>query len=347
MAFGFVNILIPLIYFGKLRPRPLQALAACAVTLGLLGGVILGGISLRPILVTEVGNPRVSFTLDPTVVQGVNVTLQHEAPAGDHANPPGRAVTLSTIQSSGVLRVGYNPNVIPFSYWNDRGELVGFDISYAYELARDLNVGLELVPFDWQRLSQDLVDHRFDIAMAGIYVTDDRLEALTVSKSYHQSPIALIVRSERARDFLSRPTILAMPNLRLVVFDDPVLVPLLGRLFPSASIQVVHDYGVLPDMTDKFDAAIWTLQQASAWAASHPGFTAVAPAGMGSPLLFAYLLPPGADSFRQFLDQWLELHASNGFREAQVDYWIDGKPRAGEHRPRWNLFDAVLAETAR
>ena len=183
--------------------------------------------------------------------------------------------------------------------------------------------------------------------MAGIYVTDDRLEALTVSNSYHQSP-SRPDRALRAGTRFPQPSaILAMPNLRLVVFDDPVLMPLLRHLFPAASIQVVRDYGVLPDIADKFDAAIWTLQQASAWAASHPGFTAVAPAGMGSPLLFAYLLPPGADSFRQFLDQWLELHATNGFRGAQVNYWIEGEPRAGEHGPRWNFFDAVLAETTR
>ncbi len=66
---------------------------------------------------------------------------------------------------------------------------------------------------------------------------------------------------------------------------------------------------------------------------------------MGSPLLFAYLLPPGADSFRQFLDQWLDLQETNGFRAAQADYWIDGKPRAGEHLPRWNLFDALSTTT--
>jgi len=122
-------------------------------------------------------------------------------------------------------------------------------------------------------------------------------------------------------------------------------LPLVRYLFPAASIQVVGDYGVLPGIADKFDAAIWTLQQASAWAASHPGFTAVEPTGMGSPLLFAYLLPPGAESFRRFLDQWLELHDTNGFRAAEVNYWIKGEPRAGEHRPRWNVFDALLAGT--
>ena len=61
---------------------------------------------------------------------------------------------------------------------------------------------------------------------------------------------------------------------------------------------------------------------------------------MGSPILIAYLLPPGADSFRQYLDQWLELKANDGFRQAALDYWIRGRPRA-EKKPRWNLLDAL------
>jgi ABC-type amino acid transport substrate-binding protein len=240
-----------------------------------------------------------------------------------------------------VLRVGYNPNVMPFSYRNDRGDLVGYDIAFAYRLARDLNVALELIPFDWQGLSRDLVRQRFDLAMAGTYITDERLMTLTVSHSYYQSPIALIVRSDRAPEFLQRDAIAARPNLRLAVFDDPVLVPMVQRLFLGASIEVVPDYSVLPAMKDRIDGAIWTLEQAGAWAAAHPGFTAVAPAGMGSPILFAYLLPPNSSTFRQYFDQWLELKTSDGFRAAQLDYWIKGKRRA-QRRPRWNLLDALL-----
>ena len=232
--------------------------------------------------------------------------------------------------------------VIPFSYWNDRRDLVGFDISYAYRLASDLNVSLDLIPFHWQELSDDLIRGRFDLAMAGIYITDDRLKTLTVSHSYYQSPIALIVPAARATEFLTRSAILAMPKLRLAVFDDPVLVPMLRRLFPNAEIEIVPDYSVLPAIAEQIDGAIWTLEQASAWAAAHPGFTAVQPAGTGSPILLAYLMPPGADSLRQYLDQWLELKAIDGFRATQIDYWIDGKPRA-QRRPRWNLLDALFA----
>jgi proton glutamate symport protein len=257
---------------------------------------------LRPVLLPPPTDALLPLTLDPALAQAVSVTVEQTAvpSAGDSREP-----SLLAIQRSGVLRVGYNPFVIPFSYWNDRHDLVGFDISYAYRLAADLNVRLELVPFSWPELADDLIARRFDLAMAGIYVTDQRLKTLTVTHSYYQSPVALIVPSARATQFLDRGAILAMPELRLAVFDDPVLVPMLKRLFPNTAIEVVPDYSVLPRIADRIDGAIWTLEQAKAWAAAHPGFTAVQSAGTGSPILLAYLLPPGAGDFRQYIDQWL------------------------------------------
>jgi Na+/H+-dicarboxylate symporter/ABC-type amino acid transport substrate-binding protein len=341
MGFAFATILVPLVYFRKLRPRPLKALATLAASAALFGSVMLICVTLNPFLSPAAGNPLLSLTLDRRLVQGVKVTLRDATQGDDASIPVGRTPSLLAIQNSGVLRVGYNPDVMPFSYRNDRGELVGYDIAFAYQLARDLDVALELIPFDWQGLSRDLIRQRFDLAMAGTYISDERLQTLTVSHSYYQSPVALIVRSDRASDFLERDAIIGRPNLRLAVFDDPVLVPMVRRLFPGASIEVVPDYRVLPAMKDRIDGAIWTLEQAGAWAAAHPGFTAVAPTDIGSPILFAYLLPPDTSSFRQYLDQWLELKISDGFRAAQLDYWIKGKRRA-ERPARWNLLDVLL-----
>ena len=325
MGFGFATTLVPLVYFGKLQLRKTRLAGVVAASVGLFATVAWGGTLLRPFLLPVSSNALLPLTLDPTLVRTASVTLERdfrpESPTTADRDP-----TLLGIQKSGVLRVGYNPYVIPFSYWNDHRDLVGFDISYAYRLASDLNVRLELIPFHWRDLSDHLTRKRFDLAMAGIYVTDERLKTLTVSHSYYQSPVALIVSAGRAAEFLDRSAILEMPKLRLAVFDDPVLVPMLQRLFPNAEIQIVPDYSVLPSIADQIDGAIWTLEQASAWAAAHPGYTAVQPAGTGSPILLAYLMPPGAESLRQYIDQWLELKTADDFRAIQIDYWIKASP---------------------
>src|SRR6185437_1057248 len=111
-------------------------------------------------------------TIAPELREGLAVTELAAAPpaAADPAPPE-----VAAIQRAGVLRVGYNDAVPPFSYRNAAGDLVGYDISFAYRLARDLAVRLEFVPFTWDGLAGDLAARRFDIAMSGIYITDQRL----------------------------------------------------------------------------------------------------------------------------------------------------------------------------
>jgi proton glutamate symport protein len=71
-------------------------------------------------------------------------------------------------------------------------------------------------------------------------------------------------------------------------------VQMLRFLLPNAQAEIVPNYDHPPPITDQIDGAFWTLQQADAWAEVHPGFTAVAPTGMGGPTLFVYLMPPGS-----------------------------------------------------
>ncbi len=65
--------------------------------------------------------------------------------------PPTSLPPLETIQARSVLRVGYLPDALPFAFVNQRGELVGFDIELAHDLARELGVSLAFVPVDPRR----------------------------------------------------------------------------------------------------------------------------------------------------------------------------------------------------
>jgi hypothetical protein len=145
---------------------------------------------------------------------------------------------------------------------------------------------------------------------------------------------------ERAGDFASRAEILERKALKIGVFDDPVLIPRLKRTFPNAEIVVVPGYGQLPDFS-KIDAAIWTLVQAESLAAAHPALIAVVPKDAGNPYLLAYLMPPGADEFENFVSYWLHLKRADGFEDSQRAYWIDRLP-SKDQAPRWSILRNVL-----
>ena len=75
---------------------------------------------------------------------------------------------LSRILDRGVIRIGYNPDELPFTFPNRSGQLIGFDVDMANHLARDLQVTIEWVPFSAGTLEQQLRDDHFDVAMSGV-----------------------------------------------------------------------------------------------------------------------------------------------------------------------------------
>jgi len=339
MAFGFISITVPLVYYHVVQWKVRRLVGGLGVSVVLIVAVVLASRSAdRWLFPPETGAAVLARQLSPDLADGTKVEVKK--PTASPLDPIAGPATLDGIRERGVLRVGYGYDVVPFSYFNATGDLVGFDVSYAYRLANDLHVDLEFVPVVWKDLSEDLTRHAYDIVMAGAYVTDERLQHLQVTRPYFASPLALIVRSDRAEQFLRYDEIAAMEGLVLGVFDDPVLLPLLKHLFPSARIVTLGSYDELPDHPE-IAAAIWSLDQARSWAAGHPGFTAVEPTDMGPPLVFSYLLPPSSIDVARFLDLWLVIHEKNGFHDDQVDYWINGED-IDHGKPRWNLLDYLM-----
>lgn len=67
-----------------------------------------------------------------------------------------------------VLRVGTSGDYAPFSTRDAAGELQGFDVELAAELARELGFELRWVPFRWPELARQLDAGEFDVAMGGV-----------------------------------------------------------------------------------------------------------------------------------------------------------------------------------
>jgi Na+/H+-dicarboxylate symporter/ABC-type amino acid transport substrate-binding protein len=345
MGFGFITILTTLAYYGKLRlsvPRLLVALA--------VGGAIVAAVTTAGRLIHErFARPAVNeltFELPPDITDLVSVLI--EKPGETSASPSAAGAgasdsslpMLARIQKEGVLRVGYNPDIIPFAYMNEADHLVGFDVAYAYRLAADLDVDLHLIPFTWQGLDADLEAGRFHLAASGIYVTDERLRRFAISEPYFRSPVAFIVRSDVVDHYLSRATISALPHPAIAVFDDPVIIQLAAALFPDIDVVRLPSYDALPRHPE-VEAVLWTREQARAWARPRVGYTAVEPTDIGGPLLFGYVMPPDAVDLRQFVDYWMRLQRANGFHDRLVDRWIHGKPDPVQ-TPRWSIARDVL-----
>lgn len=332
MGFAFLTFLMTFNYYGKIKIRLGKLAAYAGVLVACVAGLGWGGHALLVEVLNQPQETYLGFTLPAKLTQGVEAKFYRSRADYLRDFPraglqPGETV-LGRIQRTQTLRVGYGRDIVPFAYSNDKGELVGYDVACAYDLARALNVRLVFVPVVYDKVEQDFRQGIMDIWAGGVYVTESRMLWGAFSNPYYQSPMALIVPSDRIGSFLSMSDIRSDPGFAIAILDSPTLRTLAKRLFPQAKQVIVPEYRLLP-ASKGWSAALWTLEQAGAWASGHPGYSAVRPKDMGAVMVFAYLMPKNSDQMNQFINHWLAMRKADGFLAEQRAHWIEGSIAGG------------------
>ncbi|BBD07525.1 transporter substrate-binding domain-containing protein [Desulfovibrio ferrophilus] len=82
--------------------------------------------------------------------------------------------TLETIMQRGELRIGTDPGYPPFEMTDKKGNVVGFDIDLAKEMAKAMGVKLNIVSTDYDGIIPALRADKFDIVASGMTLTQER-----------------------------------------------------------------------------------------------------------------------------------------------------------------------------
>ena len=82
--------------------------------------------------------------------------------------------TLNQILQKGELTVGLEPGYMPFEMKDKQGNIIGFDVDLAKEMAKAMGVKLKLVPTAWDGIIAGLITSKYDIIMSGMTVTQER-----------------------------------------------------------------------------------------------------------------------------------------------------------------------------
>lgn len=345
MGFSFLTILITFAYFDLLKSSVKKLLVHLIAVVAILLALTLMIKTFIPNPDTKVYQRLTNFSLNQNFFKNVTATIV--PPFAETQLQPVKNTedSLFRIQRTGVLRVGFNADMRPFVFFNNKHELVGYDVAYAYALAAALNARIEFIPFTWQNLVTDLQADKFDIAMSAIYVTEQRLKNIAFTEPYFRSPIAFMVSRDNQDNFTTVEKIRAIPNLGIGVFDDPVLIPLIQNNFPNAKIVILPTISG-EDTARAFqqniiDAALWSQAQTQVWVLGHPGYASIVPKGLAAPFLIAYMVQQSSPQFLNFLNYWLELKKNDGFQQLMYNHWILIRP-LDDDQPRWSILGNIL-----
>jgi Na+/H+-dicarboxylate symporter/ABC-type amino acid transport substrate-binding protein len=267
--------------------------------------------------------------------------IVHRTPAPDPDVPQGGSV-LDAIRARGSLRVGFLPDGLPFAFFNNRNELVGFDVELAYRLAGELGVRLELMPVVRERLEQELTRGYYDIVMSGVAVTTDRASRTLLSNAYLDETLAFVVPDASRERFTTWDSIRAQHAILLAVPNVPYYIEKLRVLAPEARIQPITDIAAtFAAPPSGISAIALPAERGSAWTLMYPAYSVVVPEPGMVKIPLAYPIARHDQAFATFMNTWIDLKRKDGTFDALYRYWILGQDQ-GARKPRWSIIRDVL-----
>ncbi|MDT5267409.1 MAG: L-cystine transport system substrate-binding protein tcyB, yecS [Mycobacterium sp.] len=149
------------------------------------------------------------------------------------------------IQSAGVLRVGTEGVYAPFSYHDESGQLVGYDVDVARAVGDKLGVKVEFVETPWDSMFAALEANRFDIVANQVTINPERQQKYDLSGPYAIGQGVIVTRADDN-------SIKSLADLKgKVAAENPT----------SNWAQLARDNGARVESVDGFAQAIKLLNQ--------------------------------------------------------------------------------------
>ena len=242
--------------------------------------------------------------------------------SGRAEKAPDAAEALQRIQAAGELRVGVSL-FTPWTMTNTQGELVGFEIDVAKQLAKDIGVKPIFTVFDWKELLPALLERRIDIIIAGMVITPERALKVNFSDPYSSSGIGLATNLQLTKDFTGIKD-LNRPNVKVTCVAGTVSAELAQRLLPKATILIVK--------TSQEAIRALASGEVHAYIESDPLPTFLAlehPQKVDTPLSHpliatraAFAVNKGQADFVNFLNAWIAAKEADTWLTSAQAYWF-------------------------
>ena len=255
-----------------------------------------------------------------------------------------RENTLGRIKRTGVLRVGFYDNSMPYTYFNKDSVLVGLGIDLAHQLAADLEAKIVFVPIKKGELKKELTHDYFDIVVSGIFLSSNYAKEIQLSSPYIDVSLALIVKSDNnTLDNFESASVL--DTITIAYFERKDIATEFSSYFKNAGVYPLNDLddffeeNSVPDSI-KLDAYLTSAERASALTILNNGYKVVnpLPIHMKNSLVFPIAKDP---VWNRYIDKWIAYRKQDGTIDILYKQWILGQEFKKEQKA-WSIWDNII-----
>ncbi len=94
-----------------------------------------------------------------------------------------------------TLKVGIMKDNAPYSFFNQKGELEGFDVELAYEIGKKLNANIKIISGNWNDLYEKMILGECDL-LACVTISEERDKTMELSSSYITDSFVLYAKGD-------------------------------------------------------------------------------------------------------------------------------------------------------
>jgi polar amino acid transport system substrate-binding protein len=234
------------------------------------------------------------------------------------------AGTLQHVLEKGTLRVGVSL-FTPWTIKQPNGQLIGYEIDVAKQLARDLGVKPEFHVLDWEKIIPSLLNREIDIIIAGIVITPQRALKVSFSQPYDSSGIGLVTNISLTQTF-NGPSDLNKNEVIIATVSGTIAEDLARRVFSQATIKTfsTSQEAIQAVTTGKVHGYVEHETITTFTALDNPGKV---DEPLSKPLLetkSGFAVNKGDPDFINFLNAWIISHEADTWLASVHQYWFEG-----------------------
>lgn len=230
---------------------------------------------------------------------------------------------LPRIQSNGEIVVGVSM-LPPWVMKNKKGELIGFEIDIAKQLATDLGVKVSFKQYQWKQLIPALKKGEIDIIASGLSITPKRALEISFSMPYASSGYSLVSNLKLTKDFTNIKD-LNNEKIYIAAVEGTVSADIASRVFPLAKIDLRKN------TQDATSAVVNGTVHAFIASSPVPEFVSLkhpekVDLPLKKPLLStkeAFAVKHNNQPMLNFLNAWVIAHKTDGWIDSSYQYWFN------------------------
>ena len=255
----------------------------------------------------------------------LSLTLISPTLGGDLQRQLAQESTVAQAVKRGSLKVGLDI-FVPWAMKDKKGNLVGFEVDVAKELAKDMGLEIELVPTKWDGIIPALLTGKFDVIIGGMGITPKRALQVNFSVPYEYSGMGIVAHKKKAPGFSSLEDF-NKSDVEIAVKLGTTAEAAAKKMMPQAKLRRFQDeaqaYQELRN--GNVHAVVGSAPRPAFEAAAYPETLYLPLEGTFTKEPIGFAVRKGDPDTLAFFNSWINLKWETGWLKERYNYWFRTK----------------------